>query len=319
MDEAARLATLRALELLDGAPEERLERITRLASRLFDVPIVLISLLDECRQWFKPLYGTNLGDTPRLSSLGEHAPQHEKTLIVRDTLQDAQLAKSAMVLADPRVRFYAGQPLHASNGTRLGTLCVIDHRPRELDERDTALLADFARLVENELLATQLAITDSLTGLSNRRGFFAFASKSLALCRRLGIPAMMFVVQVEDFGDISSEHGSARGDEVLQDMATIVANTFRESDVSARLDGHSFCILAMKLDEAKSRFPLERLAQNVKLHNQRSDCTIELNYRVGLAVYDPANHVPIRQLVETASSRLFLTREMQLGGDAPRR
>jgi len=150
-DEERRLRALQGLQLLDTPPEERFDRYTRIASRLFDVPIALVSLVDRDRQWFKSRHGLDIVQTPREAAFCAHAILDGEVLQVPDALQDSRFADNPLVTGPPRVRFYAGAPLSAADGSRVGTLSLIDPRARELDEEQVALLRDLADLVEAEL------------------------------------------------------------------------------------------------------------------------------------------------------------------------
>jgi ribonuclease BN (tRNA processing enzyme)/CheY-like chemotaxis protein len=149
--EVQRIAALRRLNVLDTAREERFDRITRLAAALFELPISLISLVDGDRQWFKSACGLDVRETPRDESFCAHAVLSRAPLVVPDALLDDQFADNPLVVDMPRIRFYAGHPLFVSDGSCIGTLCLIDTRPRQLDERGLALLRDMAQLATSEL------------------------------------------------------------------------------------------------------------------------------------------------------------------------
>ena len=152
IDEAARLAVLHSYEVLDTPAEPSFDRITRLVSRLFNVPIVLISFVDENRQWFKSHCGFEAQQTGRDVSFCAHAILKEEVLFIPDATLDPRFAQNPLVLGEPRVRFYAGAPLRTQQGVALGTLCLIDHLPRtEFSAEQSALLAEFAGLVIDEL------------------------------------------------------------------------------------------------------------------------------------------------------------------------
>jgi hypothetical protein len=152
-DEPRRLAALRRLHVLDTPPEERFDRLTRLAQRLFEVPIAFVSLVDADRQWFKSRQGIAAPQTSREMAFCAHAILQPEALVVPDAVEDPRFADNPLVTDDPRIRFYAGHPLSAQDGSRVGTLCIVDHRPRALGEADLAALRDLARLVEEELAA----------------------------------------------------------------------------------------------------------------------------------------------------------------------
>ena len=149
-DEEQRLAALHRLGILDTPREQRFDRLTRLAAAILDVPVVLISLVDRDRQWFKSAHGLEVRETSRDVSLCAHAVALREVLIVPDTLQDARFADNPLVTGDPRVRFYVGLPLFIA-GSCIGTLCACDTRPRHVDADAMSLLRDIAALAELEL------------------------------------------------------------------------------------------------------------------------------------------------------------------------
>src|SRR5450432_1948124 len=149
-DEDRRLGALQECGLLDTAAEERFDRFTRIAAALFDVPIALVTLVDRERQWFKSRRGLDVSETARDSAFCAYAILSDDVLQVQDALADDRFADNPLVTGEPRVRFYAGAPLTLKNGTHAGTLCVIDHRARNLDNGQLQLLRDLAKLVERE-------------------------------------------------------------------------------------------------------------------------------------------------------------------------
>jgi GAF domain-containing protein len=128
--EATRLATLQGYGVLDTPNEPAFDAIVRKARTALQVPIVLVSLLDENRQWFKARLGLDVTETPRCISFCTHALFRSDMLIIPDARQDERFADNPLVTGPPHIRFYAGAPLKAPNGSRIGTLCAIDTRPR---------------------------------------------------------------------------------------------------------------------------------------------------------------------------------------------
>jgi PAS domain S-box-containing protein len=148
-DEAARLAALRSLEILDTASEESFDELTALAASICQTPIALVSLVDEDRQWFKSRVGWMATATPRDVSFCAHTILDRDLLIIPDASADERFANSPLVTSDPGIRFYAGAPLVNAEGHALGTLCVIDRRPREL----TAEQAQALRILSHQVVA----------------------------------------------------------------------------------------------------------------------------------------------------------------------
>lgn len=128
--ERARLAALRRYDVLDSPPEDDFDRLTRLAALIYDVPIALISFVDEERQWFKSRLGLDACETPRSASFCQHAIRGETTLIIEDAPAHPLVCQSPLVTGPPHLRFYAGAPLITPDGHKLGTLCILDTVPR---------------------------------------------------------------------------------------------------------------------------------------------------------------------------------------------
>ena len=148
--ETSRLAALAALDLLDTRPEPRFDRFTRLAAMTFGVPIALISLVDNERQWLKSRCGLDVEETPRSVAFCSHAVAQREMLVVEDAAQDPRFAGNPLVTGDPHIRFYAGQPVYC-DGQAIGTLCIVDRNPRRFDFDQRRCLRDLADLVEVEL------------------------------------------------------------------------------------------------------------------------------------------------------------------------
>ncbi|MCD6061647.1 MAG: hypothetical protein K0S16_1958 [Moraxellaceae bacterium] len=149
-DEARRLDTLRSLGVLDTPPSEELDRITRLASRLFRTPMSAISLIDADRQWFKSSVGIAASEIERAVSFCGHTILQEEPLVVSDATTDPRFTGNPFVTDAPQIRAYAGQTICSRDGHALGTLCVIDHRPRHFTVEDLETLRDLAALVERQ-------------------------------------------------------------------------------------------------------------------------------------------------------------------------
>ncbi|WP_157270950.1 GAF domain-containing protein [Azohydromonas aeria] len=151
VDESERLAALRELLILDTPPEERFDRIVNFAAAEFDCPIALISLVDSRRQWFKARVGLEACETSRDISFCGHAIAQDGLFMVEDARQDERFVDNPLVLNAPHIRFYAGAPLRCGAGSHIGTLCLIDTRPRRLDSIDQCILTALRQLVEDEL------------------------------------------------------------------------------------------------------------------------------------------------------------------------
>ena len=150
-NEEERVDALCGLEVLDTPAEERFDRLTRVARRHFGVAIALVSLVDAERQWFKSRQGVDAEETPREISFCGHAILGDAIFHVPDAQADPRFVDNPLVTDSPHIRFYAGAPVHAPSGERVGTFCIIDDQPRELSEADRGVLRDLADAAESEL------------------------------------------------------------------------------------------------------------------------------------------------------------------------
>ncbi len=149
--EEARLQVLRKYHILDSEPEIAFDDLALLASHICETPMAAISLVDEDRQWFKARIGFTTAETPRSISFCTHAIQQRDIFVVPDATKDDRLRNNPQVAGDPHIRFYAGAPLLAREGHALGTLCVVDRKPRKLSETQLEALTALCRQVEAQL------------------------------------------------------------------------------------------------------------------------------------------------------------------------
>lgn len=149
--ESARVAALNRYAILDTEPEQTFDDLVALAAFVCKTPIAMLSLVDDHRQWFKSKVGVEVRETPRETSFCAHAIQQHDLFIVADTLNDARFRDNPLVQEDPHIRFYAGAPLINEEGYALGTLCVVDREPRELDDAQKEALKSLSRLALGQM------------------------------------------------------------------------------------------------------------------------------------------------------------------------
>lgn len=149
--EAERLEALRKYQILDTEPEMAYDDLALLASHICETPMAAITMVDADRQWFKARVGLSVPETPRSISFCTHAIEQRGIYVVPDALADATLRDNPQVTGDPHIRFYAGAPLIAREGHALGTLCVVDHKPRQLTPAQSEALSALRRQVEAQL------------------------------------------------------------------------------------------------------------------------------------------------------------------------
>lgn len=244
--EVKRLEALRAYNILDTPSEQVYDDITTLAAFICDVPIALISLVDADRQWFKSKVGLNVNETPRNISFCTHAILSKDTMVVNDALNDARFATNPLVSCAPNVRFYAGVPLTTPDEQEIGTLCVIDHQPRELSEAQKKTLEALARQVVMQLelrrVSSQLAkaldtielmeglipICSYCKGIRDDQGYWSSVEKFIEqhsdvefthgvcnTCMRRHFPEVADVLLTKSDAKNDSENDSESQDELL--------------------------------------------------------------------------------------------------------
>ena len=274
LDEAQRLAALHATRLLGSPPEETFDRVTRTAARLLAVPIALVSLIDRDRQWFKSRTGLDVSETPREISFCGHAILADEPLVVPDAAQDTRFADNPLVTGDLHLRFYAGVQLYSVDRKKIGTLCVIDSKPRQLGPSDLDALRDLARMVEQLVYHRQLAMAaqslserlqdcpptpggkapaagelawlvahDLLTGLPNRQAMLRAIQGSIAGWRTDGTTALVACINIDRFKRFNETLGHRAGDEILVGLATSLQALLREGDMLARAGSDEFLLL----------------------------------------------------------------------------
>lgn len=150
-NESARVAALDRYAILDTEPEQSFDDLVILASHICKTPMATLTLVDDHRQWFKSAVGVQVRETPREISFCAHAIEQPNLFIISDTLQDARFKDNPMVTGEPQIRFYAGAPLVNEDGFALGTICVADKQPRELDEDQKMALTSLSHLALRQM------------------------------------------------------------------------------------------------------------------------------------------------------------------------
>ena len=301
-NETERLNTLQSLNVLDTDAEERFDRITRIARKLFDVPIALVSLIDAQRQWFKSTQGLDAQETSREISFCGHAILTDEMMIVEDASQDKRFHDNPLVLGNPNIRFYLGCPLKINDTHNIGTLCLIDNKCRQFSTKDLIVMRDLADMVQAELESIQLSTTDELTKLSNRRGFLLIANHAFNICQREDRMLTLLFFDLDKFKYINDTFGHAEGDGVLKLFSQFLLTQFRSSDIIARLGGDEFCVLCSGIKEENIQILLNRFQGTLNAYQNKE---YDLRYSVGCIQYDRKKHRTINDLLADADTKMY--------------
>jgi diguanylate cyclase (GGDEF)-like protein len=308
--EEQRVAALKELDILDTPPEERFDRLTRIATRIFNVPVAQITLLDGDRQWFKSIQGAELTEVPRAITFCTHTVETANgTMVVTDAEKDSRFDGNPMVHSEPNIRFYAGSSLSYSENVRLGTLCILDVKPRQMSENDIAILEDLAAVAQREIITMQLAMLDELTGLSNRRGFISRAESSLSLAKRENIKVSLAFIDLDKFKLINDNFGHKKGDEALVVFSRLVKSVCRSSDLIARIGGDEFVVLFMGSDKDSAEKKLKNLAE--KIVEVNSNSPYEILFSHGVVECDLQKEISISALLDESDKLMYVDKNQK--------
>lgn len=300
-----RLDALRRLQALDSPTEERFIRITRMARNIFDVPIALISFEDNEHGWAKPCYGLNMHEPLPNISFCRNGFLTKSMLVIEDATQDPLYAENPMVIGEPYIRFYAGHSLVITNGLHIGSLCIIDRKPRAFGNKERELFTDLASTVESELRAVQMATIDELTGLTNRRGFILIAEKFLQHAFRTKRNLSLLFIDLNDFKSINDRFGHDVGDDALCQAARLIHMIFRNSDVCARLGGDEYVVLLPEASVEYFQYMHSRITCAFYEFNLHSGKPYDLSFSIGMVSYNPATPPDLNMLLRLADEEMY--------------
>lgn len=309
-DEPERLAALMSLGLLHTPAEERFDRITRMATKLLNAPIALVSLVAEDHQWFKSVHGIEARSTARDISFCGHAIASDGPFIVEDATIDERFSGNPLVVESPQIRAYAGHPIQVGEGGhRVGTLCVIDVEPRRFTTDDVDTLRDLAAIVEGEIqrgLLTEIqselllqraelqkkAMVDPLTRVWNRGAITDLLEREIARARR-GSPVSVAMLDADHFKRVNDTHGHPVGDEVLRELAARVRGGIRDCDDVGRYGGEEFLVLLGNCNPRFAPVAGERIRAAVgKRPIVTTAGPLDVTISVGIATYGPGQDDP---------------------------
>lgn len=324
-DEASRQQALDELELLDTPAELYLDTLVRLARDLFQVESVLISLIDHDRQWFKARIGLDAAQTSRDVSFCGHAVAAGELLVVPDTLENACFRDNPLVSGAPFIRFYAGQPLHSTNGQAIGTLCLLDSAPRILSPQEHQYMQDLATLAEGYLYLRSLsqqtqnlrqavsreqrkALIDPLTQLWNRAGLEQFFNSEESKARAQGKQLAVIYCDLDHFKLVNDQFGHAAGDQVLWQSARRMSAALRPDDLLVRQGGEEFVALVSVHDEAELQLIAERVRSTISATQMNiGSQNYSISTSIGTAIAGPQDNQ--KSLLERADSALYLAKQ----------
>lgn len=283
VDEMGRLAALKRYELLDTPREGPFDRITALVQTVLEVPIATIALIDRDRQWLKSCVGMESSDTPRSVAFCSHTIKSREPMYVPDARKDSRFRENPLVTGPPHIASYLGVPLATPDGYNLGSLCVIDRKPRTFSDSQIGVLKSFGSLVADEIELRRLAQIDFLTGAATRRGFFLEMEKAISRFVRHSRSSAVVVFDIDHFKQVNDKYGHAVGDEVLKSVAEQVGSLMRTSDVLGRLGGEEFGVLLADTDLDQAKKAADRFRRALEEYVLDRDPPLRVTASFGIA------------------------------------
>ncbi|MBL6750744.1 MAG: sensor domain-containing diguanylate cyclase [Nevskia sp.] len=314
LNEPMRLEALRRLDILDTASEESFDAIVDVARALADTPVAAFSIVDANRQWFKAIEGLGLKQSGRDVSFCGHVVFSESELIVPDALEDPRFVGNPLVAGDPGIRFYAGVPVRSPDGYCVGTLCVIDHKRRELSPPQLGGLHRLARLIERELALRTVSATDALTAVFNRGHFDIRLNEEWNRARRQGSSLAVLLMDVDYFKRYNDRLGHQAGDVALRLVAGAMKQAARRAgDVVARYGGEEFVAVLPNTDAESAAVVAEKIRAAVYglalAHPARPDSLGIVTVSVGAAIASPARGGSDVELLHRADLALYRAKQ----------
>lgn len=259
-EEEARLLALQSLQILDTPIEERYERITRLASRAFDVPMCAISCVDQNRQWFKSIQGVNICQTARDISFCQRTIESDEMFVIPDARIDPRFCDNPLVTGDLGIVFYAGVPIRSYDCQPIASFCLIDTKPRELNEYEQQMLIDFARLAQYEIhsespisvqdsLIHQIgeswrrSLIDPLTRLWNLDGIRTIMDEFLHRVAQSQTYMSSIMIDLTNYKQINASIGHPAADNLLREISKNILKEFGDDCIVSRIGPDQFLIL----------------------------------------------------------------------------
>lgn len=322
-NEAERLKTLHDLHLLDTPIEQRFERITRMAQQMLNVPISAFTLLDTSRQWFKSIRGLDATETERNLSFCAYAILEDSTMLVPDAKKDARFHDHPLVNGDPNISFYAGRPVRAPNGMKIGVLCAVDQKPRDMSDDEKQVLDDLGAMLENELRAAELsrahnqlmheldsaqrlALIDPLTRLWNRGGIEEILKREWAKTTRNGEPLCVVMADLDHFKAVNDTLGHPIGDVVLKTAARRLLSALRTEDAVGRFGGEEFLIVLNGCQPGMLESTLERIRATVSVEPVETEAgPVPITMSLGAATMSKEFPISSEALVKRADQALY--------------
>jgi len=323
-DEEERLKSLHSLNILDTPLEHRFERITKMVCLMLGVPVSAFTLIDSERQWFKSIQGLHGTQNTLPESFCAYTILGDEIMVVSDAKNDERFIDNPMVNGqNDDISFYAGCPVRAPDGRKIGSLCAIDRKPRDMSPEHVYALRDLAQMIESELKVAQLsysqnqlmaeldtarrlALIDPLTRVWNRAGIEDLIRREWAEAIRKDTPVAFAVCDIDHFKKVNDTYGHPVGDIVIQEVAKRLLLGLRTEDAVGRIGGEEFLIILPGCPLENLFDTLERIRLGVILEPIATSAgVLDITISCGGSSEFPTSLSQASQLIELADTALY--------------
>ncbi|MBU9832695.1 EAL domain-containing protein [Rahnella sp. FC061912-K] len=286
LNEKKRLSALQNLNIADSNPDEVLDLITRLTQQIFDIPMCLITLVDEHRQWFKSKTNMAISQTARDIAFCDHTIRSASVMVVNDAEQDPRFSDNPLVTAEKGMRFYAGAPLITRKGFAIGSLCLIDNQPRDFTVQEIEMLSDLAAIVIDIIESrSSVGFTDIVTRLPNHQRLMEDIATLIKTSDHT--PYLLILIDTLDTlyaYDIGRAIGIPKVENILKDVGSFLRTELNENDKVYSLMLGRFALIK-RLDEQEETFRQLEIAATKIQQSITSDIPINVRLHAGYTVF----------------------------------
>lgn len=327
-DEKERVASLHKLNILDTPLEHRFESITRMVCMMLNVPVSAFTLIDAERQWFKSIQGLHATENTLPESMCAYTILEDEVMVVPDTKKDDRFSDNPMINGENAdISFYAGCPVRAPDGRKIGSLCAIDMKPRDIPPEHIHILRDLAQMLESELkvaqlahsqtqlmneldTANRLAMIDPLTRIWNRSGIEDVIRREWAEAIRKETPVAMVMGDIDHFKRINDSYGHPVGDTVIQEVAKRLLLALRTEDAVGRVGGEEFLMILPNCSPEYLFDTIERIRLSIVLEPILTAAgPLDITMSFGGTVDIPSSLSLSSQLISAADQALYAAKK----------
>lgn len=332
--ESERINALLRYQILDTPPDDAFDRITALVAQLLEVPIVIASLVDTDRIWFKSHHGLDVTEIRRVPGLCASAILGDEPYILSDALHDPRSLANPLVAGEFGLRFYAAIPLQTHDHHNLGTLCCLDFMPRTITKEQIEILSILAQVImdqmELRLAARRVdelhqhlieayetlkiqASHDALTKIWNRSAIMELLNQTLDRSQREKLPLSVMILDVDFFKKVNDTYGHPVGDEVLIAVVNRLQQVFRNSDFIGRVGGEEFLCVMYPCNRDEASRIAERCRQAVCalpiLSGRNHQTTLNVTISGGFFSTDKCFDIAAQEMIQKADDALFSSKK----------